>query len=107
MSKKHIASIQQIPKPKTVKQLMSFLGMCSYCRFFVPHFSETEKPLRALCYGPGKTSSSPVDWTPETEKAFVTPAYWKCLMSLSKDVTLLIHLLCLLCQKMVSPQLCS
>lgn len=72
MSPKHITAIQNIPKPQTVKQMLSFLGMCSYCRCFVPHYSEREKPLRQLCYGPGKTSHSPLEWTSEAEEAFIS-----------------------------------
>lgn len=71
MSPKRIQAIQQIPKPKTVQQMLSFLGMCSYCRSFVPHFSELEKPLRTACYGSGKTSHSLFVWTPEAEAAFL------------------------------------
>lgn len=72
MSPKDISAIQNIPKPQTVKQMLFFLGMCSYCRCFVPHYSEREKPLRQLCYGPRKTSYSPLEWTPESEEAFIS-----------------------------------
>ena len=32
LSPKRVAAIQKLPKPVTKKQMMSFLGMTSYCR---------------------------------------------------------------------------
>nr|XP_043874560.1 protein NYNRIN-like [Solea senegalensis] len=71
MSPKHIEAIQKIPKPITQKQMLSFLGMCSYCRAFVPNFSEVERPLRTLCHQSGMTSRSQLEWTPEADTAFL------------------------------------
>ncbi|XP_058510228.1 protein NYNRIN-like [Solea solea] len=71
MSPKHIEAIQKIPKPITQQQMLSFLGMCSYCRAFVPNFSEVERPLRTLCHQSGMTSRSQLEWTPEAETAFL------------------------------------
>uniref|UniRef100_A0A3B3C1J5 ribonuclease H n=1 Tax=Oryzias melastigma TaxID=30732 RepID=A0A3B3C1J5_ORYME len=48
LSSKHLTAIQQAPRPETVKQLLSFIGLCSYCRTFVPNFSELTKPLGDL-----------------------------------------------------------
>lgn len=68
LSSKHLTAIQQAPRPTTVKQLLSFIGLCSYCRTFVPNFSELSKPLTALTHS--KTMSAPVLWNPEAEEAF-------------------------------------
>lgn len=70
LSPRRISAISTIPKPITKKQMMSFLGMCGYCRSFVPNFSIIEKPLRELIHVQGLTMSSPVTWTPEVEMAF-------------------------------------
>ena len=70
LSPKRIHALQTIPKPTTKKQMMSFLGMCSYCRCFVPNYSELEMPLRNIAHKPGYTPSSKLVWTPEADKAF-------------------------------------
>ena len=36
------------PKPKTLKDLRSFLGFASYYRRFVPHFTQVARPLHEL-----------------------------------------------------------
>ena len=36
------------PKPRTLKDLRSFLGFASYYRRFVPHFAQRAKPLHQL-----------------------------------------------------------
>ncbi|XP_047676510.1 uncharacterized protein LOC113649215 isoform X1 [Tachysurus fulvidraco] len=66
-----VAAIQNIPKPNTKKQLMSFLGMCSYCRTFIPNYAVLEAPLSAIAHGKGLQAHSALTWTPEAEKAFV------------------------------------
>lgn len=44
LCQKHVSAVSLFPKPRTKKQLMSFLGLCGYCRNFVPSFSVIEKP---------------------------------------------------------------
>ena len=48
LSKDRIQSILDLPKPVTVKQGRSFLGMTSYCRMFIANYSELEAPLRDM-----------------------------------------------------------
>ncbi|KAL6455319.1 hypothetical protein MHYP_G00362390, partial [Metynnis hypsauchen] len=63
------SAIAKIPKPNTKKQLLSFLGTCSYCRSFVPSYAELEAPLRDII--PTKHGShTHLVWTAEAEKAF-------------------------------------
>lgn len=50
---------------------MSFLGLCGYCRSFVPNFSVIEKPLRDLIHRPGLTMSSLITWSEAADAAFV------------------------------------
>ena len=38
------------PKPKTLKDLRSFLGFTSYYHRFVPHFAQIARPLHALMF---------------------------------------------------------
>uniref|UniRef100_A0A3B1JAJ5 ribonuclease H n=1 Tax=Astyanax mexicanus TaxID=7994 RepID=A0A3B1JAJ5_ASTMX len=71
LSVDRISVIQSLPKPVTKKQVMSFMGMCSYCRTFIPNYSLLEAPLREMTLSPGLTASSKVNWTPEAERAFV------------------------------------
>ena len=65
-----VKAIQEIPKPKTKKQLLSFLGMCSYCRTFVPNYAVLEAPLSGIVHGKGLQAHCVLDWTPEAEQAF-------------------------------------
>ncbi len=39
ISEKRIKAIKDVPKPITKKQLLSFLGMCAYCRTFIPNYA--------------------------------------------------------------------
>jgi len=43
-----IHKINASPAPRDLHELRSFLGLCSYYRRFMPHFSETAKPLIRL-----------------------------------------------------------
>ncbi|XP_043118057.1 uncharacterized protein LOC122361319 [Puntigrus tetrazona] len=49
---------------------MSFLGMCSYCRTFIPNYAIEESPLSALAHGKRLQPHDKLTWTPEAEKAF-------------------------------------
>ncbi|GBN50413.1 Transposon Ty3-I Gag-Pol polyprotein [Araneus ventricosus] len=40
-----VAAIQNIPCPRNVKQLQSFLQTCSWYRKFIPNFSDVARPL--------------------------------------------------------------
>ncbi|XP_062255780.1 protein NYNRIN-like [Platichthys flesus] len=70
LSPKRALAIQNIPKPVTKKQVMSFLGMCSYCRSFIPNYAVLEAPLSAIAHGQGLQAYSKVTWTDDAEKAF-------------------------------------
>uniref|UniRef100_A0AAQ6IIC8 ribonuclease H n=1 Tax=Anabas testudineus TaxID=64144 RepID=A0AAQ6IIC8_ANATE len=63
ISPKRIEAIQQLPHPCTKKQLMSFLGMCSYCRNFIPNYAVLEAPLRALTTS-AHAPSNTLQWNP-------------------------------------------
>ncbi len=71
LSDKRIQGIKDVPKPITKKQMLSFLGMCSYCRTFIPNYAILEQPLRALTVGKGLRSCDKIEWTGEAAEAFV------------------------------------
>uniref|UniRef100_A0AAQ4P2X0 ribonuclease H n=1 Tax=Gasterosteus aculeatus aculeatus TaxID=481459 RepID=A0AAQ4P2X0_GASAC len=70
LSPKRIASIVTLPKPQTKKQMMSFLGMCSYCRSFIPNYSQLEQPLSALIHGKNLSAHDKIQWLPAASQAF-------------------------------------
>ncbi len=70
ISEKQVKAIKDVPRPITKKQLLSFLGMCAYCRTFIPNYAFLEKPLRALTTGKGLRSCDKIDWPTEAQEAF-------------------------------------
>lgn len=71
LSDKRVKAIQNIPKPTTKKQMMSFLGMTSYCRTFISGYTDLEAPLTKMIYGNSMAAKETLTWTPEAEQAFV------------------------------------
>ncbi len=61
ISEKRIKAIKNVPRPITKRQLLSFLGMCAYCRTFIPNYAFLEKPLRALTTGKGLRSCDKIE----------------------------------------------
>lgn len=45
---KKVEAIKTLPSPKNVREVRSFMGMCSYYRRFVPNFSKIAEPLILL-----------------------------------------------------------
>lgn len=72
LSKKRVEAIQKIPKPQTKKQLLLFLGTCSYCRTFIPNYAIEEAPLRALAHTLGLRPHDRLTWSDEATLAFET-----------------------------------
>ncbi|XP_036928284.1 uncharacterized protein LOC119005007 isoform X2 [Acanthopagrus latus] len=70
LSPSRIAAIQSIPRPLTKKQVMSFLGMTSYCRQWILNYAEIEAPLAAIAHGKGLNANDKVEWTTDADKAF-------------------------------------
>ena len=62
-----VKAIRDSPRPRTKKQVRSFLGLSGWYRRFVPHFSTITAPLVNLTT---KNSPNPVKWTEECETAF-------------------------------------
>ena len=59
-----LEAVMQWPRPTTASEIKSFLGLCSYCRQFVPSFAKIAHPLHQLA------SLLPFKWTDEAEEAF-------------------------------------
>jgi hypothetical protein len=62
-----VAAIQNLPPPRNLKQVQSFLQTCSWYRRFVPNFSDIARPLSNLT----KKNVS-WKWEEEEENAFKT-----------------------------------
>ena len=60
-----VKAIRTMSAPTTVKEVRSFLGMCSYYRRFIPNFSQISTPLVQLTKKYAKFK-----WSPECEKSF-------------------------------------
>ena len=62
---KNIAPITKFPRPTTVREVKSFLGMANFYRTFIPTFAAMSEPLNNLT-----RKEVPFKWTDECEKAF-------------------------------------
>jgi hypothetical protein len=60
-----VGAVRDFPKPETVKELRRFLGMASYYRRFIPHFSDIAHPLHALT-----EKGSTFTWDENCQNAF-------------------------------------
>ena len=57
--------VQSWPRPSSVSEGRTFLGLCSYYRRFIPRFVHIARPLHQLM-----EKGVTFQWTPETEEAF-------------------------------------
>ncbi|GBG81457.1 hypothetical protein CBR_g32448 [Chara braunii] len=60
-----VASIRDWPRPQTITEVRSFLGMCGYYRNFVKNYSTIASPLTDLT-----RLDTPWDWSDECKGAF-------------------------------------
>ena len=60
-----LAYIQEMPPPKTPKEVKQFLGLKGYYRKFVPRFSDLARPLNALT-----TKNVSFEWTSVCQEFF-------------------------------------
>lgn len=49
---KRVEAIVNIPYPKTLRQLRSYLGLCNYYRRFIKGYADMAKPLTSILRGP-------------------------------------------------------
>lgn len=64
-------TIKSAHKPQTKKQMMSFLGLCNYCRLWVPGYSQKVQPLQDLVHGTPKAMNDKLIWNAQAEEALV------------------------------------
>ena len=64
---KKIEAISSWPVPKSVKEVRSFIGLCSYYRRFVQGFAKIARPLHKLT-----EKGADFLWTPECQEAFLS-----------------------------------
>lgn len=64
-------AILKTPKPETKQQMMSFLGLCNYCRTWLPNYTKNAQPLQNLIHGKQMAMKDTIIWTSEADKSFV------------------------------------
>ena len=67
IEKQKVRAIKDWPKPSSVKEIQSFLGLVNYYRRFIRHVAEISRPLTNLL-----KKDSPYSWTAAQNKAFET-----------------------------------
>ncbi|XP_063321149.1 uncharacterized protein LOC134619320 [Pelmatolapia mariae] len=68
----HRDQILTHPKPRTVKELLSFLGLTGYSRQYIPNYAGKTAPLRDLVKMVGvRNLKAELPWTSATESAFI------------------------------------
>lgn len=73
MSTTHQDSILSHPKPSTVKDMLSFLGLCGYSSMYLPEYKSRTAPLRALVNDLGaRNLTARLKWDEFSEKAFIS-----------------------------------
>ena len=60
-----LACIQEMPLPKTPKEVEQFLGLIGYYQKFVPRFPDLARPLNALT-----RKNVSFEWTPICQESF-------------------------------------
>ena len=60
------AKVRDFPVPSTVKQVRSFIGLCSYYRRLIPGFAKIAAPLQSMV----KKDQKKIVWNDEAHDAF-------------------------------------
>ena len=60
-----IEAVSRFPTPRSIRDIRSFLGLCSYYRRFIPQFCHQARPLQELL-----KNNSQFVWGPEQETSF-------------------------------------
>lgn len=63
-----IAAMVNFPQPKTTTEIKRFVGMCSWYRRFIPHFSAVLAPINNLLSG--RKKGQKITWTKEADDSF-------------------------------------
>ena len=65
-----ISAVKEWPRPKTVFDVPSFLGLCGFYQRYVQNFAKITAPLHDLTAG-GVTKRQVIVWLPIKELVFV------------------------------------
>lgn len=60
-----VTAVSSFPQPRSLRELRSFLGLCSYFRRFVPNFADVAQPFTQML-----NKAVPYQWTKECESSF-------------------------------------
>lgn len=74
-----VEAIVNIPSPRNLKQVQSFVSACSWCRKFVPNFAQVAKPLSDL-----SKKNRIFLWTQREKDAF---QHWKSALTSAPCLT--------------------
>ena len=74
-----VKAVRNFPRPTSVKQVRSFVGLTSYYRRFIPQYAKVAGPLHQLTH-----SDVPFCWSEECERSF------NCLKELLTEAPVLI-----------------
>ena len=66
-SEPYMKAVRDFPKPTTVKELRSFLGLANFQRKFVPNCSVLSRPLTSFM---GLSDKTKLNWTAEMEESY-------------------------------------
>lgn len=66
-----IQAINDFKKPTLVYELRRFLAILNYYRRFLPNAATKQGILQALIHGNKKRDKTPIEWTPESDSAFI------------------------------------
>jgi hypothetical protein len=64
-----VIALQQVPPPRTKKELRRFLGGVGFYRKFIPRFADIAVPMTDLLKGGGK-GATPIGWSDTCQAAF-------------------------------------
>lgn len=68
-----VKAVREWERPKTVREVRSFIGMVNHLRTFLPHLAEHTRPLHSLISRMNKPrSNEKVEWDKAAEQAFAT-----------------------------------
>ena len=65
-----VQAVRDFPRPSSLRQLRSFLGLVNFYRRFVPDSAAALVPLTNMLRKQPKRSRKPLVWTPECDAAF-------------------------------------
>ncbi|KAL3978874.1 hypothetical protein ACER0C_019936 [Sarotherodon galilaeus] len=69
----HRSAILSHPRPETVKEMLSFLGLTGYSRQYIPDYVGRTRPLRDLVKQHGmRDLTAKLNWTTEAEQCFIS-----------------------------------